>query len=73
MESFQEAGKICIALFVVPIHRLLQAKDVEATAYYKLFSIAILEDDLLIHLFNVVVFEKICMFDLYVLDKLNSS
>ena len=75
MESFQEAGKSYIALFVVPTNRLLQAKDVEARAYNKFFSIAVLEDveeklsTFTYSPFDVVVFEKICMSRLYVLDK----
>ena len=72
-EYFQKMGKN--VLFVVPTNRFLQEKEVEATTYNKLFSIAVDEDvgeklpAFDYSPFNVVAFDEVYMSNLYVLDK----
>ena len=71
-EYFLKMGKN--VLFAVPTNGLLQEKAVEATTYNTFFSIAVDEDvgeklpAFDYSPFNVVVFEKVYMSNLYVLD-----
>ena len=72
-EYFQKMAKN--VLFVVPTNRLLQEKEVEATTYNKVFSIAV-HDDVGEKLpqfdyssFDIIVFDEIYMSNLYVVDK----
>ena len=75
-EYFQKLGYN--VLFVVPTNRLLQEKEVEATTYNKLFSIAVHEDvgeklpQFDYSNYDIIVFDEIYMSSLYVLDNVRS-
>ena len=72
-EYFQKLGYN--VLFVVPTHRLLQEKEVEAKTYNKFFSIAVQQDageklpSFDYSSYDIIVFDEIYMSNLYVLNK----